>query len=148
MTFVTQLIERLIYPTVLLPPVPPTISGEHVQDADAVRNLSVSSIVDLSCDVTGSPTPSLYWYKNGQDISPQTVQSASMNYIARGIDSSTLLGIYQCFAVNRGGVAYRIFRVLEFGKLEDHWCFGALSWMKYIIHTVCLSLYVGKSIML
>ena len=77
--------------------------------------------IELSCDVTDSTTQAIYWYKDGQDVSPQTVQSAitwRTNYTIRGSDISTLLGIYQCFAVNRAGVAYRIFRVLEFGELN------------------------------
>jgi len=122
MTSVTQLNEHLIYSTEF-PAVPPTVSGEHVQDAESVRNGDPNNIVELSCDVTGSPTPTIYWYKNGQDVSQQSVQNTSTgrtNYIARGGDISMLLGIYQCFAVNRAGVAYRIFRVLEFGKLEEY----------------------------
>jgi len=88
-----------------------------------VRNGHPNNIVELPCDVTGSPTPTIYWYKNGQDVSQQTARNTTTgrtNYTARGSDSSVLLGIYQCFAVNRAGVAYRIFRVLEFGELEDY----------------------------
>ena len=96
--------------------VPPTISGERVLPDMGVRQFLDSSVV-LSCTVAGSPTPTVHWYRNGQDIT-HLVSSGpmSMTYTVSDGNISKLLEIYQCFAVNSAGVAYNILRVLEYGE--------------------------------
>ena len=81
-----------------------------------VRRFLDSSVV-LSCTVAGSPTPTVHWYRNGQDIT-HLVSSGptSMTYTVSDGNISKLLGIYQCFAVNSAGAAYNILRVLEYGE--------------------------------
>lgn len=92
--------------------VPPTISGEHVLPDMDVRRFSDRSVV-LSCTAAGSPTPTVHWYRNGQDITHLVSNgTTSVTYTV----SDELLGIYQCFAVNSAGVAYNILRVLEYGE--------------------------------
>ena len=94
----------------------PTISGERVLPDMGVRQFLDSSVV-LSCTVAGSPTPTVHWYRNGQDIT-HLVSSGptSMTYTVSDGNISRLLGIYQCFAVNSAGAAYNILRVLEYGE--------------------------------
>ena len=97
--------------------VPPTITGEHVQPDVEVRQFSNRSVV-LSYTVSGSPTPTVYWYRNGQDITHLLSNgTTSMTHTVSDENFSRLLGIYQCFAVNSAGVAYNILRVLEYGEL-------------------------------
>ena len=96
--------------------VPPTISGEHVLPDKDVRRFVDRSVV-LSCTVAGSPTPTVHWYRNGQDITHLVSNgTTSVTYTVRDGNISRLLGIYQCFAVNSAGVAYNILRVLEYGE--------------------------------
>ena len=93
--------------------VPPTITGEHVRPDVNVRQLLDSSVI-LSCTVSGSPAPTVHWYRNGQDITH--LVSNGMTYTVSDGNISRLLGIYQCFTVNSAGVTYNILRVLEYGK--------------------------------
>ena len=96
--------------------VPPTITGKHVQPDVNVRQFLDSSVI-LSCTVSGSPTPTVYWYRNGQEITHLLSNgTTSMTYTVSDENFSRLLGIYQCFAVNSAGVAYNILRVLEYGE--------------------------------
>lgn len=93
--------------------VPPTIAGEHVRPDVSVRRFLDRSVV-LSCTVSGSPAPTVRWYRNGQDITH--LLSNGMTYTVSDENINGLLGIYQCFAVNSAGVAYNILRVLEYGE--------------------------------
>ena len=109
---VLQVIIKFDY--LFLPTVSPliiNISGESVLDQ--------ADDLDLTCEVTGIPTPSITWYHNGQELTSTTDSRVSfpkfnkmrIQYV-RGYNS----GEYQCVAVNDAGVARQALTVYVRGR--------------------------------
>jgi len=68
--------------------------------------------VQLSCNVSGWPTPSVSWTKNGEDVVPSSRINIDGHRLV--IRQATLLdsGIYQCWAENVAGYVALTARVL------------------------------------
>ena len=69
-----------------------------------------------SCRVTGLDQ-TLYWYKDGRDITEH--YSSSTGQIRYSVQDD-VYGVYQCFVENSNGSDFVNFRVLEHGELSAH----------------------------
>ncbi|XP_056628956.1 hemicentin-1 isoform X2 [Triplophysa dalaica] len=92
---------------VLVPPVIDGQADEIMQDVGAV----VNSTVSLRCDVTGNPTPSVSWLKDGLPLysSPdhQILEDGKLLKILNVQVSDT--ASYQCLAENKAGTVERLY---------------------------------------
>ena len=66
-----------------------------------------------SCRVTG-PDQTLYWYKDGRDITEH--YSSSTGQLRYSVEDD-LYGVYQCFVESSAGSDFVNFRVLQRGEL-------------------------------
>ncbi|KAJ3600174.1 hypothetical protein NHX12_034124, partial [Muraenolepis orangiensis] len=88
--------------------VPPVFQGE---DLPANVSVVLSQPTSLTCDVTGSPTPFITWYKDGNLV----VQGNGVQILGRGKTlrllkaSSSDAGSYSCKAINIAGSSDRDF---------------------------------------
>ncbi|XP_040926337.1 hemicentin-1 isoform X2 [Betta splendens] len=77
------------------------------RDSETQGNVSVvlSRATNLVCDVTGSPTPVITWYKDGSLISPSnSIQILEMGKTLRILKAATGdAGSYSCKAINVAG---------------------------------------------
>ncbi|RXN18375.1 hemicentin-2 isoform X1 [Labeo rohita] len=90
--------------------VPPLIDGqtdEFMQDVDAV----VNSTISLRCDVTGNPTPSVSWLKDGLPLYSgphhQILEDGKLLEILKVQVSDA--ASYQCVAENKAGAVERLY---------------------------------------
>ncbi|XP_016112004.1 hemicentin-1 [Sinocyclocheilus grahami] len=90
--------------------VPPLIDGqtdEFMQDVDAV----VNSTISLRCDVTGNPTPSVSWLKDGLPLYSgphhQILEDGKLLEILNVQVSDA--ASYQCVAENKAGAVERLY---------------------------------------
>ncbi|KAM3620522.1 uncharacterized protein V6R79_024924 [Siganus canaliculatus] len=85
----------------------------HLQDSETPENVSLvlSQSTSLLCDVTGSPTPVITWFKDGTPV----VTSSSLQVLDQGrtlrlVKATTAdAGSYSCSAVNIAGSTEKIF---------------------------------------
>lgn len=90
--------------------VPPTIDGEF-EDLKVI----VNTPVQLSCQVTGQPPPTVSWTKYGQPIDHhgndsrlELLSNGALRIVSASVDDS---GLYECFASNPAGNASRLITV-------------------------------------
>uniref|UniRef100_A0A8C1LEB7 Hemicentin 2 n=1 Tax=Cyprinus carpio TaxID=7962 RepID=A0A8C1LEB7_CYPCA len=92
---------------VLVPPLLDGQTDEFMQDVDAV----VNSTISLRCDVTGNPTPSVSWLKDGLALysSPhhQILEDGKLLEILNVQVSD--VASYQCVAENKAGAVERLY---------------------------------------
>ena len=68
--------------------------------------------IRLSCNVTGRPTPSVSWTKNGEDLVPSSRVNVSGHELVISQAAVSDSGIYQCWADNVAGYVAQTARVL------------------------------------
>ncbi|KAJ7986246.1 hypothetical protein DPEC_G00337960 [Dallia pectoralis] len=85
----------------------------NVRDAGSPNNVSVvlNQPANLLCDVTGSPTPVVTWYKEGVAVVPgNRVQILQQGKILRLLTANTAdVGVYSCKAINIAGSSEKVF---------------------------------------
>jgi len=83
-------------------PVPPTISGDPEEEYITIEN----DTIILPCEVSGSPTPVVYWKKNFVELIPNPDRYL-MSEQGLTINSAQLddKAIYECVAENDAGFA-------------------------------------------
>ncbi|XP_072488821.1 hemicentin-2 isoform X7 [Notamacropus eugenii] len=91
----------------------------HIQEEEPRVNVSTMAgkPLTLDCDVSGFPTPSVTWYKDGQPVLlnlPGQASEDNRYHLADGAQSlhfpqiqKSDSGLYTCQAVNRAGVAQK-----------------------------------------
>lgn len=67
------------------------------------QNIPQGSSVEIRCDATGSPTPTIKWTKVGEPLSPNTQQHGSV-LILQNVQMQDR-GVYVCVATNNLGIA-------------------------------------------
>ena len=79
----------------------PPVFDKYIEDVDTRQTV-------LDCDISdSSPSTRLLWYKDGERL-----HDATNN---KQLKVGNTFGIYQCFAENEAGVAYKIIRVYKYG---------------------------------
>jgi len=68
--------------------------------------------VHLSCNVTGRPTPTVSWTKNGEDLVPSSRVNVRGHELVIAQAAMSDSGIYQCWADNVAGYVTLTARVL------------------------------------
>ena len=68
--------------------------------------------VQVSCNVSGEPTPSVSWTKNGEDVVPSSHVDVRGRDLVIGQAAMLDSGIYQCWAENIAGHVVLAARVL------------------------------------
>ncbi|XP_072421818.1 hemicentin-1-like isoform X1 [Chiloscyllium punctatum] len=90
---------------------PPEIRGN-----DQVQNITVSvnQPLMLECDASGSPTPTLSWYKNEQQVTETSrvrlLNGGQVLRLSKSRKGDS--GVYSCNAVNVAGTAKKYFNLL------------------------------------
>jgi len=74
--------------------------------------LTEGQTVELSCNVSGWPTPSVSWTKNGEDMVPSSRVSIDGHRVVMTQATVMDSGIYQCWAENIVGLVSLTARVL------------------------------------
>ena len=95
----------------------PIISKTQVTEVlvNFTDNTYSNGQIEIPCIVDGNPSPAIYWYKDGQNIT-QHYRVTDRRLYMEGHVVNELLGVYQCFAENTAGTAYIITRALLNGK--------------------------------
>lgn len=72
----------------------------------------------LSCDVDGSPTPSITWLKDNQPIvsSPQQTYTHGGQALRLGSVQGDSTGLYTCRATNTAGTAIKHYSLSVLGR--------------------------------
>lgn len=94
---------------------PPTIKGPS-ETSEVSVVLGFSTL--LSCDVEGSPTPSITWLKDNQPIvsSPQLTYTRGGQALRLGSAQGDSTGLYTCRATNPAGTAVKHYSLSVLGK--------------------------------
>uniref|UniRef100_A0A8C1I841 Cell adhesion molecule-related/down-regulated by oncogenes n=1 Tax=Cyprinus carpio TaxID=7962 RepID=A0A8C1I841_CYPCA len=118
--------------------VPPIVDGaSETTDATVILN----NILELECYVTGTPTPTITWLKDGvavrQGEGVQIMSNGRRLVISRAQVSDTAL--FHCVATNEAGEQEREFKVSFFFKLQTHFRYSTFMVKFHYFFNIFLS---------
>lgn len=87
-----------------------------MEDGLAELTVVVNSPIQLSCEVSGQPPPSITWTKSGQTLDLDDLASHGVQLLTNGAlrinrARSDDAGLYECFATSVAGNASRHIRL-------------------------------------